>query len=165
MPPLRSITPWMRRCKSSSGTASTFCAGAHRRIGIAGRAAKLQELTISMRARHVASFSITPKASPGSALRPSVPAAVSSEAQQAWPPQQAFLRFALRQPVESRVGGDANPGLAVLGAGALEKDFRRDSAGPPYLGRTGLAADGATGNRPLQQGVLELEAARREAVD
>ena len=91
MPPLRAITPSMRRCKSASGTACT-CARSP-----SGESAKqvgqlrLQDWTISIRARQVESFSNSPPAG-ATALRPSVPREEPSAEQQLPPPppQHAF---------------------------------------------------------------------------
>ena len=123
--------------------------------------ARLQELTISMSARQVESFSMTPRASPGLALRPSVPAASRRRRNRPGPPQQRVFRFALREPIKARVGGDADTGLAVFGTGALEKNFGGNSAGAPDLGRTGCVADRTAGCRAFQEFVGKFEIHRR----
>jgi len=65
-----------------------------------------------------------------SAFRPSVPRTAPSATEQALPPQQAIPRIALRQPVKSRVRGDAQlpppraPGKSAGGSRAASSNRR-----------------------------------------
>src|SRR5262249_8962019 len=71
------------------------------------------------------------------------------------------LRFALGEPVEAGVGGDADAGFAVLGAGAFEEDFRRNVAGAPDLGRTGHVTDRTARRGAFEQFVGKPEGGRK----
>ena len=104
---------------------------------------------------------MTPRASPGLALRPKVPATEPSMARQATPAgawvdevepgaRLAVGRFALGEPVKTRVSGQAGCGFAMGGTKALEPDLGNEPAGAPDLGGAGHMAYGAAGGGVLQ---------------